>query len=260
MTIPLHAIPLPTTTSLHAIPYSRLSIAEERQRRASEAGQRTNPCPHCGEWSIVETVTRNRPGLPAIVQTLSRCQRTPRWKEERCPLTVLHEEWAEEDLIQHEELEPEEPILGPLPAQEYVSDSGRPECRPTDQDANEARPGPEEEMMEKTRPCADCGASIEDSHGRMRCRECSNAHRKAQKQAQNARTRARKRVDRALSPNGDNSANGWPVPVALRVSVLDLAQRAAVGTGIRATMMAILALSQERQDLLKRILEDMEAA
>jgi hypothetical protein len=34
---------------------------------------------------------------------------------------------------------------------------------------------------------------------------------------------------------------------------LDLAQRAAVGTGIRATMMAILALSQERQDLLKRI-------
>lgn len=263
MTIPLHAIPLPTTTSLHAIPYSRLSIAEERQRRASEAGQRTNPCPHCGEWSIVETVTRNRPGLPAVVQTISRCQRNPRWREERCPLTILHEGWAPDP--------PDDTADDQAPA-ESLREALRESLREALRDERpQAKAEAEEEESMPERTCETCGADI--AHRGVRanmCAPCAAAKKVERDREHNQRMneqRKRKRnvqaphpQPQAIEPDTPPQNVPRPVPSALRVSVLDLAQRAVEGASIRATMRAILALSSERQDLLRRLLDDVEAA
>ena len=178
MSITAADITIPTTLDLNAAPQCLPSLEEARKHRAQQARHQTSACPHCGEWAIVETVTVNRPGLPGVVQTLSRCQRNPRWQEERCPLTILSEEWAEET---------------PAPVAE------------------------EEESMPETRPLRE-------------------------------RTQAAPEIVQR------------PVPPALRVSVLELAQRAVEGASIRATMRAILALSPERQDLLRKLLDDVEVA
>lgn len=226
MTITAADIPIPTTASLNAAPQCLPSLEEARKHRAREARHQTNTCPHCGEWAIVETVTVNRPGLPAVVQTISRCQRQPRWRGERCPVTILSEEWAEDP----------------------------PEV-----------PEPEEESMPETRPCVDCGAPIQATHGRLRCPVCKRESERACKRESNSRLRAEKKAaakptQRPARPKPAAPLPAAPVPQALRVSVLDLAQRAVEGPGVRATMRAILALSPERQDLLRRLLDDVEAA
>jgi DNA-directed RNA polymerase subunit RPC12/RpoP len=246
-------IPIPTTLSLHDVVQRLPSREEARKRRAQQARHQTAACPHCGEWAIVETVTVNRPGLPGVVQTLSRCQRNPRWKEERCPLTILSEEWA-----------PEDPALSPEQAQNEEQADGQPEYRSDAQDANPAPAGAEEETMTKTRPCADCGKTIEDTHGRLRCPECALVQKRALKRAQCARTRAAKKALGAPArqperPKLDAPRPAPPVPAALRVSVLTLAQQA-TDPSTRALLRDALALSPERQDLLRRLLDDVEAA
>jgi hypothetical protein len=204
-------ITIPTTLDLNAAPQCLPSLEETRKHRAQQARHQTAACPHCGEWAIVETVTVNRPGLPGVVQTISRCQRQPRWRGERCPVTILSEEWAED--------QPEVPET-------------------------------EEESMPETRPCVDCGAPIQATHGRLRCPECKRESERA----------AAKPAQRPARPKPAAPLPDAPVPAALRVSVLELAQRAVEGASIRATMRAILALSPERQDLLRRLLDDVEAA
>jgi ribosomal protein L32 len=198
-------ITIPTTLDLNAAPQCLPSPEETRKRRAQQARHQTSACPHCGEWAIVETVTVNRPGLPGVVQTLSRCQRNPRWREERCPLTILHEGWAPDP--------PDDTADDQAPA-ESLREALREEHNERPQAKAVAE---EEESMPETRPLRE-------------------------------RTQAAPEIVQR------------PVPPALRVSVLDLAQRAVEGASIRATMRAILALSPERQDLLRRLLDDVEAA
>jgi hypothetical protein len=47
-------------------------------------------------------------------------------------------------------------------------------------------------------------------------------------------------------------------PPALRVSVLDIARDVVAAAETRATVLAVLTLSAERQDLLRRLLADAE--
>ena len=206
MSITAADITIPTTLDLNAAPQCLPSLEETRKRRAQQARHQTAACPHCGEWAIVETVTVNRPGLPGVVQTLSRCQRNPRWREERCPLTILHEGWAPDP--------PDDTADDQAPA-ESLREALREALR--DERPQAKAEAEEEESMPETRPLRE-------------------------------RTQAAPEIVHR------------PVPPALRVSVLDLAQRAVEGASIRATMRAILALSPERQDLLRRLLDDMEAA
>ncbi len=226
MSITAADIPIPTTLSLHDVVQRRPTAEEIRKHRSREARHQTAACPHCGEWAIVETVTACRVGMPGVVQTISRCQRQPRWRGERCPVTILSEEWAED--------QPEVPET-------------------------------EEESMPETRPCVDCGAPIQATHGRLRCPECKRESERARKRESNSRCRAEKKAaakpaQRPARPKPAAPLPDAPVPQALRVSVLDLAQRAVEVASIRATMRAILALSSERQDLLRRLLDDVEAA
>ena len=206
MSITAADITIPTTLDLNAAPQCLPSLEEARKHRAQQARHQTSACPHCGEWAIVETVTVNRPGLPGVVQTLSRCQRNPRWQEERCPLTILHEEWApDQPDDQDDDHAQAESLREPL--REALRDE-RPQAKAVAE---------EEESMPETRPLRE-------------------------------RTQAAPEIVQR------------PVPPALRVSVLELAQRAVEGASIRATMRAILALSPERQDLLRKLLDDVEAA
>ena len=205
MTITAADIPIPTTLDLNAAPQCLPIPEETRKRRAQQARHQTAACPHCGEWAIVETVTVNRPGLPGVVQTLSRCQRNPRWREERCPLTILHEGWAPDP--------PDDTADDQAPA-ESLREALREEHNERPQAKAVAE---EEESMPETRPLRE-------------------------------RTQAAPEIVQR------------PVPPALRVSVLELAQRAVEGASIRATMRAILALSPERQDLLRKLLDDVEVA
>jgi ribosomal protein L32 len=229
VTITAADIPMPSTAANYTPPV-RPTADEARQRRTQEARHQTAACPHCGEWSIVETVTVNRPGLPGVVQTLSRCQRNPRWQEERCPLTILSEEWAEEK---------------PAPVAEE-----------------------EESMPERT--CEKCGADIAHRGGRAEfCEACSDARRAEQNREHNQRVSAARKRKRNVqaqpqqhqaietAPPPQNVPH--PVPPALRVSVLTLAQQA-TDPSTRALLRDALALSPERQDLLRRLLDDVEAA
>jgi len=100
-------------------------------------------------------------------------------------------------------------------------------------------------------PCAVARKAEQDREHNLRMSEQRKSKRNVQ--AQPPQTQA---IEPASPPQNVHH----PVPQALRVSVLDLAQRAVEGASIRATMRAILALSPERQDLLRRLLDDVEAA
>ena len=107
-------------------------------------------------------------------------------------------------------------------------------------------------MPERT--CLDCGADIGDRPSRTRrCPACAGERKR---HLDVLRHRARSEFLRGLEAQQRQA----PPPESLRISVLELAQRAAEGAGARATMRAVLALSTERQDLLRRLLEDMEVS
>lgn len=221
MSITAADIPIPTTLSINAAPQCLPSREETRKRRAQQARHQTGACPHCGEWAIVETVTVNRPGLPGVVQTVSRCQRNPRWQEERCPLTILSEEWAEEK---------------PAPVAEEE----------------------EESMPERT--CEKCGADIAHRGVRAKmCAPCAAAKKVERDREHNLRMSERRKSKRVVQTPPQQDAHRI-VPPALRVSVLTLAQQATDNPGARALLRDALALSSERQDLLRRLLDDVEAA
>lgn len=219
MTITASDIPIPTTLSINAAPQCLPSLEEARKHRAREARHQTAACPHCGEWAVVETVTACRVGMPGVVQTISRCQRQPRWRGERCPLTILHEEWAED---------------------------------PPDV------PEPEEESMPE-RTCEKCGADIAHRGVRAKmCAPCAAAKKVERDRERNQRMSERRKSKRVVQTPPQQDAHRI-VPPALRVSVLTLAQQA-TDPSARALLRDALALNPERQDLLRRLLDDVEAA
>jgi ribosomal protein L32 len=219
VTITASDIPIPSTAADYTPPVQPTDD-EVRQHRAREARHQTSACPHCGEWAIVETVTAHRVGMPGVVQTISRCQRNPRWKQERCPLTILHEEWAEDTTA----------------------------------------PVAEEEESMPERTCEKCGADIAHRGVRAKmCAPCAAAKKVERDREHNQRMSERRKSKRVVqTPPPQNVLH--PVPSALRVSVLTLAQQATDNPGARALLRDVLALSSERQDLLRRLLDDVEAA
>lgn len=247
MSITAADIPIPTTLDLNAAPQCLPIPEETRKHRAREARHQTSACPHCGEWAIVETVTVNRPGLPGVVQTISRCQRNPRWQEERCPLTILHEGWAPDP--------PDDTADDQAPAEslrEALREALRDERPQAKAEAEE-----EESMPERT--CEMCGADIAHRGSRARmCAPCAAAKKVERDREHNLRmSEARKSKRVVQDPAQQNVPH--PVPSALRVSVLTIAQQATDNAGIRALLRDALALSPERQDLLRRLLDDVEA-
>ena len=242
-------IPIPSTASLLDVAYRRQTPDEVRVARAREAGQRIGPCPTCGWPATYEDVTIHRPGQPDAVRTLARCLR--RRLGTQCPVETVAEA-----------LRPESPLgclEGSLGALQPV---GRVSGRPETQDALDGPPGPEEEHMPE-RTCATCGADISTRPPRARWCEVCSAGRKA------SRDRAwRARVGQQSVPSHVHAPAPQPsapepccvqpdvLPPALRVSVLDIARDVVAAAETRATVLAVLTLSAERQDLLRRLLED----
>jgi hypothetical protein len=219
----VEAISIPSTASLNDVA-QRLSTPQEiRERRARETGLTIVTCPLCGEQATQEVLLATRPGQGTVRRTVVRCLRknnTP-----RCPASV---------------------------SEEAADDPGRPEHHPDQQNATEARPGPKEEHMPE-RTCAECGADISTRGIRARwCVACARVRAFEQQRDWKARNRAAVKADSPRYVQRD-------VPLALRVSVLDLTQRLAQGPEVRAVVRAVLALSPKRQDLLRRLLEDEEA-
>ena len=247
MSITAADIPIPTILSLHDVVQRRPTAEEIRKHRSREARHQTAACPHCGEWAIVETVTVNRPGLPGVVQTLSRCQRNPRWQEERCPLTILSEEWAPDP--------PDDTADDQAPAEslrEALREALRDERPQAKAEAEE-----EESMPERT--CETCGADIAHRGVRAKfCVACAAAKKVERDREHNQRMSERRKYKRVVQTPLQQDAHRI-VPPALRVSVLTLAQQAA-DPGARALLRDALALSPERQDLLRRLLDDVEVA
>lgn len=246
-------VSVPSTASLLDIVYRRQTPDEVRVARAREAGQRIGPCPTCGWPATYEDVTIHRPGQPDAVRTLARCLR--RRLGAQCPVETVAEA-----------LRPESPPSRPEGPLGALQPAGRVSGRPETQDALEGPPGPEEEHMPE-RTCATCGADISARPPRARwCEVCSAGRKAARDRAWRAKVGQQSVHGSAPQPSAAEPLGGQQnVPpdvqqLALRVSVLDLAQRAAEGPGVRATMRAILALSAERQDLLRRLLDDVEAA
>lgn len=261
MTITAADIPIPTTASLNASPQRLPSREEQRRSRAQQARHQTAACPHCGDWAIVETVTSHRAGMPGVVQTISRCQRQPRWRGERCPLTILHEEWApDQPDDQDDDHAQAESLREPL--REALRDE-----RP------QAKAGAEEESMPE-RTCATCGVDISERGVRAKwCETCAAERKRQRDQEHSLRLSAQRKAARgaesvqapAPQPQAIETAAPLqnvhpPVPQALRVSVLTIAQQATDNAGTRALLRDALALSPERQDLLRRLLDDVEAA
>jgi hypothetical protein len=120
-------------------------------------------------------------------------------------------------------------------------------------------------MPERT--CATCGADISARTPRARwCEKCSNARKAARDRAWRARVGQQSvhgsaPQPSAVEPLGD-AQNVPPdvLPPALRVSVLDIARDVAAAADTRATVLAVLTLSAERQDLLRRLLNDAGGA
>jgi len=262
VTIIASDVSIPTTLDLNAAPQCLPSPEETRKRRAQQARHQTAACPHCGEWAVVETVTVNRPGLPTVVQTISRCQRNPRWQEERCPLTILHEGWAPDP--------PDDTADDQAPA-ESLREALREALR--DERPQAKAEAEEEESMPGTRcrTCEKCGADIAHRGVRAKmCAPCADAKKVERDREHNQRMseqRKRKRnvqaphpQPQAIEPDTPPQNVPRPVPSALRVSVLTLAQQATDNAGARALLRDALALSPERQDLLRRLLDDVEVA
>lgn len=241
-------VSIPSTAAGYTQPV-HLTAAELRERRARAAGLTIVACPLCGEQATQEVLLATRPGQGTVRRTVVRCLRqdnTP-----RCPVSV---------------------------SEGATSDPGRPDHHPDQQNATEARPGPKEEHMPE-RTCATCGADISKRGWRaVRCETCSAEHNKRNMREWWAKNKgAGTRADGGPESSAPAPASppvsaepestgfdGGPVvdqaPLALRVSVLDLAQRLAQGPEVRAVVRAVLALSPERQDLLRRLLEDEEVA
>ncbi len=234
-------ISIPSTTSLNTSPCRLPTPKEVRERRAREAGQTIVACPLCGHPATQETLLATRPGQGTVRRTVVRCLRKD--ANPHCPVSVS----------------------------EVADDSPRHD-HPGQQNATGAHPGPEEEHM-PNRTCATCGADISERGHRAQWCETCTALRKAERDRA-FRERRRQAGSGLVSstpapaspPAGaaPESAGfrGGPVadqaPLALRVSVLDLAQRLPQVPEARALVRAVLALSPERQDLLRRLLEDAE--
>lgn len=124
-------------------------------------------------------------------------------------------------------------------------------------------------MPERT--CETCGADIAHRGVRAKmCAPCAAAKKVERDREHNLRmseARKSKRVvqaqppqRQAIEPASPPQNVPHPVPSALRVSVLTIAQQATDNAGTRALLRDALALSPERQDLLRRLLDDVEAA
>jgi len=242
-------IPIPSTASLLDVAYRRQTPDEVRVARAREAGQRIGPCPTCGWPATYEDVTIHRPGHPDVLRTLARCLR--RRLGAQCPVETVAEALRPESPLSH--------LAGSLGA---LQPAGRVSGRPETQDALDGPPKPEEEHMAE-RTCATCGADISARPPRARwCEKCSNARKAARDRARRAR------VGRQSAPSPVHVPAPQPSapepccvqpdvpPPALRVSVLDIARDVVAAAETRATVLAVLTLSAERQDLLRRLLED----
>lgn len=214
MTITASDVSIPTTLNLHGTIQRRQTVAEQREQRELQAGHRIGTCPHCGARATIETVTVGRPGQPAVVRILARCWRKGMAERERCPVATLHEGPAGEPLPDVSEFVP--PVVTREP-----------------------------------RPCQDCGTDISHRgpHAQV-CGACAGERRRERvrqyqrdhyRRAERAPAPAQPEQTEATEPEEESMPETRPlrertqaapeivqrpVPPALRVSVLDLAQRA----------------------------------
>lgn len=179
-------------------------------------------CPLCRHRATREEILVTRPGQGTVLRTLVRCWRRGRTfgGKPPCPVTV----------------ESEVPVL----------ETGRPAW-----------------TYDSPDHCQDCGQPIEPGHGRKYCQTCKRERHRAATRDSMTRLRAAQAEAPPAQEDSMKKTADPPeatAPTAPRVRVLDLAQRALESPGTGSLVRAILDLTPERQDLLRRLLEDEEVA
>lgn len=228
-------------------PYSgnvRVTVQERRDQAVRAAGLSTQTCPTCGHAAWLDVVTIHHAGQAPVTRTYLRCNRAANRDVHgslvltgKCPVHLVSET--------------------PVDAPDLPADI------------------PEEVTVSKPRTCADCGADISNRGPRTSwCKPCSVEHKKARQRAWHHRSVSGQTgggldsdapapasplvsAESAFAGSGGRTTpEPLLPPLALRVSVLDLAQRIVEGAGLLDLVRGILSLSPERQGLLQRILQD----
>ena len=227
---PLVSIP---STAAGFVQPIRETDEERAQRQARAAGLRVTTCPACGAWATEEEALTWRPGSDPARRTLLRCQGRP-----RCPVTT-RDEPAESDAFES-----------------LAEMLGRTACE-------------EETMGERTGTCLSCGQSIETDHGRKRCKPCQVEFDRERKRLGWLRTHAKRQglpvpagAEVLQRTPGKPTPAPAPAPVAtpaLTPAPVPAPVAPQPADDFGGLVRTVLALSPERQDLLRRLLAEVAA-
>jgi len=195
---------------------------QRRERLAAEAGHTLTICPECGGRATRESVLVYRTGEGTLQRTLIRCWRPGTAAQPRCQVQTLSEE--------------------PVGADAFTALEEMLARRASEE---------EETMSEKTRPCQDCGTTIEATKGRKRCRECARVAELARKRAQNARLNPmRSRSKSAPAKQDAPTSPASPAPALVDDEPeVDFA----------GLVIDVLNLSHNKRNLLRALLEEVAA-
>lgn len=209
------------STAADYITVPRETEDQRRERLAAEAGHTLTTCPECGGRATRESVLVYRTGEGTLQRTLIRCWRPGTAAKPRCQVQTLSEEPVGADAFT---------ALEQLLAR---------------------RASEEETMSEKTRPCQDCGTTIEATKGRKRCRECARVAELARKRAQNARLNPmRSRSKSAPAKQDAPTSPASPAPALVDDEPeVDFAE----------LVRDVMGLSLNRRNLLRALLEEVAA-
>lgn len=239
-------VTIPSTAGSYT-PMARETEEQRQARRDREAGLTADTCPKCGGRATREVVTVSRPGRGTVRRTLLRCWRKPKYAHDRCPVQTLSEETV----------------------------GGEETFAALERMLAEAARQKEETMSEtRTKPCLDCGTTIEDSHGRKRCPECNRKFETERKRLAWRRTYNEKHglpvpeeAQRLRDARGGRPAQPKPVPVqtapapARPVPVpvpvpVDVDDETDVD--FAGLLIDVLGLSLSRRNLLRALLEEVQ--
>lgn len=225
------------STAADYTPVPRETEDQRRERLAVEAGHTLTTCPECGGRATRESVLVYRTGEGTLQQTLIRCWRPGTAAKPRCQVRTLSEEPVGADAF--------------TALEEMLANASE-----------------EETMSEKTRPCQDCGTTIEDSHGRKRCRKCNSTFERERKRLAWRRTYNEKHglpvpeeAQRLRDARGGRTARPKPAPTqtpALPAPVAALANDEPE-VDFAELVRDVMGLSLNRRNLLLALLEEVAA-
>lgn len=223
------------STAADYITVPRETEDQRRERLAAEAGHTLTTCPECGGRATRESVLVYRTGEGTLQQTLIRCWRPGTAAKPRCQVQTLSEE--------------------PVGADAFTA-----------LEQLLANASEEETMSEKTKPCQDCGTTIEDSHGRKRCRECNRTFERERKRLAWRRTNAERKglpvpeeAQRLRDARGGRPARPKPAPTQTPAPALPVLVDGEPEVDFAELVRDVMGLSLNRRNLLRALLEEVAA-